>query len=372
MLLSTTTMSVKPYTARPFIDDLIPLILDSNDHWWPRDFVRLATVSPSWLFYVRKRLYAFPTIHTFPACALLARTLSTNPSLIPLISGLNLRPMVTLDDCSQKLSTKDMTGLRHLLTLDLRRLIFGGQLSLKAERFLSLLSNPEAVNDLHIDGSLLADSLCSRPTLEWDESMTFRFSNLKRLQLTHLDLDIIPPSISYPLPASQLVLEDVDITGGFICQMTNGGSIDILHVLTKRAEEFDEQIRLVLDSCTVGCLEYEVRGEVPSTRFIIDADSPDYPFLHGLHLRGLQVDVGTLTGIEARCQNLVEFTVCGRMVRATAKEWSELIGSGSFGSLKRLGLPGGTNSPPFVSWPLAEVRGVHDACASRNIRLLVC
>ncbi|KIK04275.1 hypothetical protein K443DRAFT_676036 [Laccaria amethystina LaAM-08-1] len=360
-------VTVKPYTAR-LIDDLIPLILDSNDHWWPRDFLRLATVSPSWLFYVRKRLYAFPTIYTFPACALLARTLSANPSLIPLISGLNLRPMVMLDDCSQKL---DMSGLHHLLALDLRRLTFGGRLSLNAARFLSLLSNPYAVNDLHIDGSLLADSLCSRPSVEWDESMTFRFPNLKRLQLTHLDLDIIP-SISCPLPASQLVLEDVDITGGFICQMTNGASIDFLHVLTKRAEEFDEQIRLVLDSCRVGCLEYEVRGEVPSTRFIIDAASPNYPFLHGLHLRGLQVDVGTLIGIEARCQNLVELTVCGRMVRVTAKEWSELISCGSFGSLKRLGLPGGTNSPPFVTWPSAAARGIHDACASRNMRLLVC
>ena len=276
--------------------------------------------------------------------------------------------MVMVDDCSQK----DMGGIRHLLTLDLPRLTFGGQLSRKAERFLNLLSNPEAVNDLHIDGTLLADSLCSRPSLEWDENMTFRFPNLKRLRLTHLDLDIIPPSISYPLPASQLVLEAVDISGGYICQMINGGSIDFLHVLTKGAEEFDEQIRLVLDSCSVGCLEYEVRGEVPSTRFIIDAASPDYPFLHGLHLRGLQVDVGTLIGIEARCQNLVELTVCGRMVRVTAKEWSELIGSGSFGSLKRLGLPWGTNSPPFVPWPSAAVRGIHDACASRNMRLLVC
>ena len=52
-------------------------------------------------------------------------------------------------------------------------------------------------------------------------------------------------------------------------------------------------------------------------------------------------------------------------------EWNELIGFGSFGPLKALGLPWGANSPPLVPRASATFRGVH-GYASHNMRLLVC
>ena len=74
------------------VHDLIPIIIESDDHWWPRDFQRLALISPAWLTPVRKRLYAAPSLWSFRTCKLFARTLRDNPTLLSYLRGLELRP----------------------------------------------------------------------------------------------------------------------------------------------------------------------------------------------------------------------------------------------------------------------------------------
>ena len=346
-----------------FINDLVPLIFESHNHWWPRDLVALATVSPYWSIYARRRLYAHPTIYSFPASTLLARTLTENPSLIPLIRGITLRPMKT-SDLTRQLEACALSTLRSLLALEgLIRVTLGGELAVKAARFLKLIAVPDVVEELHIDGSLVGHRLSCPPSLEWDESMTIQFPNLKKLRLTRIELDISPPSIQIPLTISSLYLEDVNIIHGFLPHLLNGTpSLEQLHVNTKDAAVYNEQIQLVLASCAVRCLHYEVERERHGDAFLPDGDNSKT--IRCLHLRGLFVDLGLVTGISVMCRNLVELVVCGREVRVEAKQWATLISSGGFESLRRLGLPWG-------NWTNDEVEEVQSACVSKGIGVVM-
>lgn len=348
-----------------FISDLIPLILESDNHWWPRDLLALATVSPRWLIHARKRLYAHPNIHSFSASTLLARTLTDNPSLIPLITGISLRPMKT-SDLVPRLENNALSGLRSLLALEgLNRVTLGGELAVKAERFLKLIAMPDVVDELHIDGSLVEYRLSCPPSLEWDESIAFQFPNLRKLRLTRVELDISPPSVQFPLPISSLHLENVNISYGFLPHLLNGTqSLEQLHVNTKDAAVYDEQIQLVLASCAVGCLHYEVERERRGDGFVLNGEMCDTEALRCLHLRGLFVDPVFATGISMMCRNLVELVVCGREVRVGAEEWVTLLSSGGFESLQRLGLPWGY-------WSNEEVEQVRSACVSRGIGVVM-
>lgn len=349
-----------------FVDDLIPLIIESHNHWWPRDLLALATVSPCWLIYARKRLYAHPTIHSFPASTLLARTLTENPSLIPLIRGITLRPMKSSDPARRQVEAGGaLSSLRFLLALEgLNRVTLGGELAVKAARFLKLIAVPDIVDELHIDGSLVCHRLSCPPSLEWDESMTIQFPNLRKLRLTRVELDISSPSVQIPLAISSLHLEDVNITHGFLPHLLNGTqSLEKLHVNTKDAEDYNEQIQLVLASCAVGCLHYEVEQERHGSGFVLDGDTCSRKTLHSLHLRGLFVDLGLVTGISTMYRNLVELVVCGREVRVGANEWATLIGNGGFESVRRLGLPWGR-------WRDEEAEEVRSACVRRGIGVM--
>lgn len=362
MLLSHHISTSQTMTTYEFINDLIPLILESHSHWWPRDLSALATVSPCWLIHARKRLYAHPTIHSFPASALLVRTLTENPFLIPLIKGITLRPMKTTD-MAPRLQNHALSNLRFLLALEgLNCVTLGGELAVKAARFLKLIAVPEAVDELHIDGSLVGHRLSCPPSLEWDESMAFQFPNLRKLRLTRVELDILPPSVhQFPLAISSLYLEDVNITYGFLPHLLNGAqSLEQLHVNTKDAAVYDEQIQLVLASCAVGYLHYEVERERHGNALVLDGETYNTKALHCLHLRGLFVDLGFVTEISMMCRNLVELVVCGREVRVGAEEWTTLITSGGFESVRRLGLPWG-------NWRNEEVERVRIACVSRGI-----
>ena len=353
-------------TRYEFINDLIPLILDSYSHWWPRDLLALATVSPCWLIHARKRLYAHPTIHSFPASTLLARTLKENSFLIPLIKGITLRPVKTTD-LAPRLQNHASSNLRFLLALEgLNCVTLGGELAVKAARFLKLIAVAEAVNELHIDGSLVGHRLSCPPSLRWDESMAFQFPNLRKLRLTRVELDISPPSVrQFPLAISSLYLENVNITYGFLPHLLNGArSLEQLHVNTKDAAVYDEQIQLVLASCAVGRLHYEVERERHGNALVLDGGTYNTKALHCLHLRGLFVDLGFVTGISMMCRNLVELVVCGREVRVGAEEWTTLITSGGFESVRRLGLPWG-------NWRNEEVEQVRTACVSRGIGVVM-
>lgn len=44
-------------TTFKFVDDLVHLILESHENWWPRDLVRLSLVWSAWLGPTQKRLF---------------------------------------------------------------------------------------------------------------------------------------------------------------------------------------------------------------------------------------------------------------------------------------------------------------------------
>lgn len=348
-----------------FIDDLIPLILESNDHWWPRDLVALATVSPSWLFYSRKRLYSHPTIHSFPAAKLLARALTENPQLSTLVSGVCLRPMLA-EQNRRSPQPAELKGLRLLLGLEgLQRIVIGGELAVKAERFLRLIGNPDGIEDIHVDGSLVSHRMSSRPSLEWDEGLSFGFQRLKKLRLTDMELDITVPSIDCPSTITDLVLENVHVIHGQVAHILNGApTMNCLHVSTRDATVSDGHVGLVLASCVVKCLHYELQKESCGNGIVLDMN---FGTLECLHLKGVYVDLGVLNSVSEVCRNLRELVVSGRAVRVTGAEWVWYIRSGAFSGLQRLGLPWGTNRRPFIPWPPAEVQEIREACTRRRL-----
>lgn len=351
-----------------FIDDLIPLILEAHDHWWPRDLAALAAVSAAWLFYVRKRLYACPTISSYPAAALLTRSLVENPFLASLISGICLQPVIK--NSSTRLHPSELNAVRNLLGLEgLVHIALGGELAVNAERFLKFMAYPDRLQDIHIDGSLLGHRLSRCPSLEWDDSLAFAFPELRKLRLTQIELEIIPPRSPYPSGISSLVVENVHIIHGHLSHLLNGAKVlDRLHITTTDAAGSDEEIHLVLASCAIGCLHYDMRKDSHANRLLLDASSESLESLRCLHLDGLFVDVGVLTAVAEMCLNLVELGVSGRAVRVSPEEWINFVRSG-LNSLRRLGLPWGTNIPPFRSWPPGDVEAIRVACASRKTPL---
>jgi len=352
---------------QPFIDDLVPLVLQADEHWWPRDLANLSTLSSTWLFYTRQRLYHCPIIQSFSAAVLLADSLETSPLLVSLVKGLCLQPLAR----ERRPRAAELSAIISLLGLDgLERVTLGGELAVKAERFLRHISNPDDLKDLHIDGSLLCDRLSCRPSLEWDESLSFTLPNITKLRLTHIELDIAPPSIPVPSPITTLVLEHVDIVSGHIIHLLNGSKIlGRLHLTTNDPAASEEQVRLVLASCAVACLHYETQKDAKSSQFLLDVDPERVESLQCLHLCGHFVDMGILTMVSETCRNLVELAIFGRAVRVSTGEWAHLIKSGAFSSLRRLGLPWGTNQPPFARWPAAEIQQVQEACSFRKIPL---
>ncbi|KAF9569761.1 hypothetical protein CPC08DRAFT_701639 [Agrocybe pediades] len=350
-----------------FIDDLVPLILQADDHWWPRDLATIASLSSTWLYYARKRLYQYPIIQSFSAAVKLATSLETNPLLESLVRGISLQPV----GCERRPQKQELWAVRSLLGLDgLQRVTLGGELAVKAERFLRLISNPDDLQELHIDGSLLRERLNSPPSLEWDESLAFSLPNITKLRLTHVELDIAQASIPIPSSITSIVLEDVHIVNGHISQLLNGRkSLDRLHLTTSDPTAFQEQLRLVLASCVVACLHYETQKETKHSDIPFDIEAENLQSLRCLHLNGHFVDINILTAINETCRGLVELAVLGRAVRVSTEEWAHLLQSGAFSSLRRLGLPWGTNEPPFCRWPPAAVAQIQEACNFRKIPL---
>ncbi|PPQ69065.1 hypothetical protein CVT25_004242 [Psilocybe cyanescens] len=354
----------------PFVNDLIPLILDANHNWWTRDYVVLSSVSSPWLYHTRKRLYPCPTVYSFRAAVLLAATLSGSPLLASLVEGISLQPIIQ-DLQSHRPQPAELRALRYLLGLEgLHRIALGGELAVKAERFLRLIANPDEVEELHIDGSIISHRLSSSASLEWDESLAFGFPSLNKLRLTHIELDIIPPSMPYITSITQLILDNIHIIDGYLLNLVNGAkSLDRLHVTTSDPDVFGEELRLVLTSCAVRCLHYEAQKVNKADPFVVHIVPTNAASLRCLHLHGLFVDLAVLTVVNDICLNLVELTISGRAMRISPQEWADFIRSGAFSSLQRLSLPWGTNGPPFLTWPESDIKNIQEACASRTISL---
>ncbi|KZT21666.1 hypothetical protein NEOLEDRAFT_734306 [Neolentinus lepideus HHB14362 ss-1] len=348
-------MTTQCHPLPRLVDDLIPVILDSNDHWWPCDYLRLATISSAWLGPVRKRLFARPVIASYRSCTLLARTLAEQPFLASLIRGLDLRPFAEYNGSG--LACRDFESLRLLLGLDnLTCVTLGGDLAVRAERWLSLI-NCSSLVELCIDGKQHRLGFgCLRyqqpASLAWSNDLSGKFTKLTKLRLSNIELHIYP----FALPIPRLV--DLVIERAYLLSEARCTS------------DFDEHIRTLLSHCgrRLESLHYDVRDvHLDEAMF---HDSLVYcPALRELRLNGLDLNLGTLSSIEQRCGSLEQLSVEGRVVRVTSNEWAAFIGSGALPMLQQLKTPPGTHAPPFRYWSEAMGRQVFDACSARGIKL---
>lgn len=350
-----------------FVDDLIPLILDAYDHWWPCHLAKFALVSPTWLFYTQRRLYSHPDIHTFSAARRLEATLADNPYLASLVKAISLQPAWYGGRGHARALSSAAKVIRSLVGLDgLRRISFGGYVADNAAIFLRLIANPDLIEELHICGH---ESFASSTVFEWDESFTFGFPNLKKLRLSYMELCVMPPSVPYPAPFTHVILENVDFKQGNILQLLNGTtSLDCLHV-TSSACSVGEPRLVLLSGCALGCLHFESNYPVRRDLFQ-DLDARHGEAVRCLHLDGCFLDMGILAGWSEIFGNLEELGVSGRYVRVLSKEWVQFINSGALPSLRQLFLPFGRNSPPFVAWTTAEKEEIRAACGSKGIDLV--
>lgn len=184
-------------------EDIVYIILDSYDHFWSRDLARISRVSSAFLRPARKHLYKSPSLFSYRACHLLARSLNHNEDLIPLVHALDLRP--TYDD-SSLIESREINphvpgicpGVSQLLSIvHLERLALSGDLAYGAQRFLRAVSNPHLITVLQIGapqiaGSYSKNNLSQIASIEWDGELANRFHALKSLSFTGplvLDID---------------------------------------------------------------------------------------------------------------------------------------------------------------------------------------
>jgi len=355
-----------------FPEDLIPVILESNHHWWERDLTRLALVSPAWLYHIRRRLYVAPSLYSFAACSLLARTLQSNPCLASLVHELALQLTCT---GSSHGSPQDRLAVRMLLGLrGLRSLVLGGELAVRSERFLGFVIAVDTLERLHIDGRLLKTSLASRASIEWSEDLAFRLPNLKSLRLTELDIDINPISNPVSLRWDELILDDASIVDGFLSHLVpEGSTVKNLSVKATDVSEYDEHIQMVLGSSNVHSLKYEVRKANPSDSSFLEPRELEGPHalrLCHLELHGLHVDHGILSTIHQRFYEIEELVVSSRSMSVSPEDWGTYLMSGALPSLRTLRLTRGTNQPPYRPWSANEAKVLNEAASLRRIDFL--
>lgn len=359
------------------VDDLIPVILESNSHWWPRDFQRLALVSTGWIGPIRRRLYASPELRTFRACTLFARTITQNPHLRCLVRGIDLRPIAPSDDRAV-LTEEDMRSLRLVLNLDgVQSLTLGGELAAQAERFIYTMSNTRSLTSLHIDGSYLQqddDSLaCKQPaSLEWNESIAFRFTKLRTLRLTNLQLALGEPSMPYALRINTLIFHNVTVAFGSIQSLCNESwdSVRSLSITTRDTQASDDFVRDLLECCEK--LE-SLRYEACCAGAHGDLFEEDLPITSLRKLRLFDVDINpqTLAILGQSCVNIERLSVLGRSVRLHARDWIGFVSSGALPSLKMLQTAAGCydSASGFSRWSEDMQAQLSSSCATRSIQL---
>jgi hypothetical protein len=349
------------------VDDLVPYILDCDEHWWPRDLQRLALVSPCWLGEVRRRLYAHPRVSSFRACNLLARTLSGNEPLRRLLRSIYLTPV-----CDGALSEKEVASLELILGVcGLPRITLGGDLAVKAERWAKALASPQSVTELHIDGHMLAwnrhvFSISRHPSLKWDEAMSSNFHSLRKLRLSNLDLEVAPHA--GPIVLQELILDNVSSEHDSLNLFAS--ALRRLTVISPWSAQTDESTVALVGFCsgTLEYLQYDVCRSRRDEGTIFDfPGSASLPELRELVLSGVNAHAGSLARMGELCPNLESLALQGRMVQITAQEWMECIRSGAFPYLLELGVPRGALLPPFRYWCDKEMDETKDACAERRI-----
>ncbi|KAI0361800.1 hypothetical protein OH77DRAFT_465018 [Trametes cingulata] len=364
-----------PPAAPVLVDDLIPIILESEDHWWPRDFQRLALVSPAWVSPVRKRLYAQPSLRSYRACRLLARTFAENPELLSYVQRLELCPTADEDGA---LNEREMQSLRCILGLKgLKSVTLGGDLAVAAHRFLNVMVDTWTVSELHIDGCILADGRSNSlvptvPSLEWDDTIAFRFPNLRSLTLSNLLLTVVPSMMDRPARITHLTLNNVDVEFGFLPDICHGSwdALRDLRVIRGSAVNNHDDIRPMLEMCeNIATLHLEA-FDVLYYPCIFDEDEPPLcPNLRKLCVSSFDANAQTLRAIAQACPQLQDLAVLGRIVRVSPEEWGSFVSSRMSPFLQRLTVPAGTNQPPFAFWSSDEQEELRKVCEGRSITL---
>ena len=357
------------------VDDLIPVILESDDHWWPRDLHRLALVSPAWVGSVRRRLYACPKLHSFHACTLFTRTVSRSSHLLALIRGIDLRPVITQ---SPTLTEEDMASLRFVLNLQgLQTVTLGGELALRVERFIQMMCHAHSIISLHIDGSYLSRDMTyhQAASLNWDDSIASRLvRSLRTLRLTDLHLDVTPSDIPLPLRVQSLILENVSVESGSIEDLHLESWASLRHLsISSSSPQSSESLALPLLECCehLESLSYEACGGTAHGE-LFEQDLPTFPTLRELRLFDVDLNPQTLTFLTGACRHLVQLSVLGRAPQLSGQDWMDLLQSGALPSLRVLETSSGRNQPPsgFRRWPEETCHQLRSVCATRNITLL--
>ncbi|KAF8633958.1 hypothetical protein AX15_001140 [Amanita polypyramis BW_CC] len=300
------------------VEDLIPLIIECGEHWWPRDLSNLCKVSSSWLHPARRRLYHYPQLISYRACSLLARSLTENDHLRSLITAVCLRPIPgpnsDSDHSNSTCRAACIESVKTILATDgLRSITLGGDLSIAAGRFLHMVTNPGTVIVLRIDGGLMSHTFRRGPSLEWDEDITLRFVNLRSLHLSNLELviDVDLSALTCSSVIRTLVLDNVDISHGRLVSIVGaGGVLEHLQVTTLDAPEYDSDIREVLESCEVHSLAYKVKNK-NRYRFesmVFDHEMGRLPALREVEMEGVWVDREV---VRAVCPGLARLEVVG-------------------------------------------------------------
>jgi len=274
-----------------FIQDLIPVVIECGAHWWPRDLANLCTVSTSWLHPARRVLYQYPQLTTYSACSLLARSLRENKHLHSLLNGVCLCPMPDYSNATRQ--TPCVDSLRTILAMDnLRYITLGGELSIAAERFLHMVTNPGTVINLRIDGGLMMGALQPIPSLAWDESIALKFANLRSLDLSNLTVDIDMDAFQDPSKIRTLIVDNIDICHGRLVSLVGaGGSLEHLSVTASDTFGYDEEIREVLELCAVRSLTYRVKEKQQAENSgLFGSDMGPLPVLREIETEGVYVD----------------------------------------------------------------------------------
>ena len=291
------------------LQDLIPLIIECGAHWWPRDLANLCRVSAAWLYPARRTLYNCPRLTGYRACSLLARSVTEDMRLQSLVKGVCLCPMPDYSNCTtQQASSVD--SLRTLLAIDgLRSITLGGELSIAAERFLHMVTNPGTVINLRIDGGLMfAGTFRSGPSLTWDESIGLKFGNLRSLDLSNLvlDIDIDMSVYEYSSMIRTLVVDNVELCHGHLVSLAgSAGVVEHLSVTASNASEYDEEIREMLGLCGVRSLTYKVMEKHGSSEALF---VEPLPTLRWMETEGVNVDRAM---VAALCPGLERLEVVG-------------------------------------------------------------
>ncbi|KAF8746217.1 hypothetical protein AX14_000018 [Amanita brunnescens Koide BX004] len=194
-------------------------------------------------------------------------------------------------NCTQQASCVD--GLRTILAINgLRSITLGGELSIAAERFLHMVTNPGTVIDLRIDGGLMLGAFRSGPSLAWDESIALKFGNLQSLDLSNLVLDIdMDASFEYPSMIRTLVVDNVELCHGRLVSLAgSGGVVEHLSVTASNASEYDDEIREMLALCAVHSLTYKVKEAHGSAPGLFGGDMGRLGSLRVIETEGVYVD----------------------------------------------------------------------------------